>query len=190
VSESVGRLGRRFGLSRSTLLYYDRIGLFSPSGRTPAGYRVYTEGDARRLEAICRYREAGLPLQQIGALLAGKGGHAAGLLEARLDQLNAEIGRLREQQRVIVRLLADPRKLRRARAIDKEGWVAVLRAAGLDDAARHRWHVAFERRAPAAHQELLESLGLPLEEVAQIRRWSSVAQGPLRRKRGPRRGAR
>jgi DNA-binding transcriptional MerR regulator len=176
MSFSVGRLGKRFGLSRSALLYYDRIGLLSPSRRSRAGYRVYGERDAKRLEAICRYREIGLSLEQIRELLNGAGGRTAQLLEARLDQLNAEIERLREQQRIIVRLLADPKKLRRSRAIDKDGWAAMLRAAGLDDAGMHRWHVEFETMAPKAHQDFLQSLGLDPGEVTRIRRWSRVTE--------------
>jgi DNA-binding transcriptional MerR regulator len=172
MSLSVGRLGKRFGLSRSALLYYDRIGLLSSSDRSPAGYRIYDEHTVKRLEAICRYREIGLSLEQIRQLLDGAGGRAAELLEARLDQLNSEIGRLREQQRIIVRLLANPRKLLGTRAIDKGRWVAILRAAGLDEAAMHRWHVEFERMAPQAHQDFLESLGLPAAEIARIRRRS------------------
>jgi DNA-binding transcriptional MerR regulator len=171
-SQSISRLGSDFGLSRSALLYYDRIGLLSPSQRSAAGYRVYGERDARRLESICRYREIGLSLEQIRGLLDGTTSQAGELLEARLDQLNAEIERLREQQRIIVRLLANPKKLVGARAIDKDRWVAILRAAGLDDAAMHRWHVEFERMAPKAHQDFLESLGLPRAEVARIRGWS------------------
>jgi DNA-binding transcriptional MerR regulator len=177
MSHSVGRLAKRFGLSRSTLLYYDRIGLFLPSARSAAGYRVYGELEVKRLEAICRYRKAGLSLEQIGKLLESASGRAAQLLEERLQQLNDEIERLREQQRIIVRLLANPKRLRRARAIDKDRWVAILRAAGLDDAAMHRWHMEFERMAPKAHQDFLESLGLPKAEVARIRRWSDRGLG-------------
>jgi DNA-binding transcriptional MerR regulator len=172
LSLSVSRLGKRFGLSRSTLLYYDRIGLLSPTARSPAGYRVYAEREVKRLEAICRYRAIGLSLEQTRALLDGTSSRAAELLEARLDQLNGEIERLREQQRIIVRLLASPKKLRRARAIDEDRWVAILRAAGLDDDAMRRWHIEFERMAPEAHQDFLESLGLPRAEVARIRRWA------------------
>ena len=178
MSHSVGRLAKRFGLSRSTLLYYDRIGLFSPSGRSGARYRVYGEREVKRLEAICRYREAGLSLERIGQLLEGATGRVADLLEGHLDQLNLEIERLREQQRVIVRLLANPKKLRGARAIDKDRWVAILRAAGLDDAAMHRWHMEFERMAPKAHQDFLESLGIPPSETAAIRSWSREGPAP------------
>src|SRR5262245_19662656 len=51
---SISRLARAFGLSRSTLLYYDRIGLLAPSGRTGSGYRSYSEKDYRQLERICQ----------------------------------------------------------------------------------------------------------------------------------------
>ncbi len=37
---TVGKLAEDFGLSRSTLLYYDRIGLLQPAARTEKGYRV------------------------------------------------------------------------------------------------------------------------------------------------------
>jgi hypothetical protein len=112
----------------------------------------------------------GLRLEQIAELLAGASNRTTDPLEERLDQLNVEIERRREQQRIIVRLLANPKKLRGTRGIDNERWVAILRAAGLDDAAMHRWHVEFERMAPKAHQDFLESLGLPKAEVARIRR--------------------
>lgn len=172
MSVSISQLGKRFGLSRSTLLYYDKIGLLSPSGRSASGYRMYADTDSDRLETICRYRKVGLSLEQIHTLLDSRKGEAAAILEARLDQLNAELEGLREQQRIIVRLLADPRKLRGTRAIGKDGWVAILRASGLDDAAMHRWHIEFERQAPQAHQDFLESLGLPKTEIARIRAWS------------------
>lgn len=49
---TVGRLVRRFGLSRSALLYYDTIGLLRPSRRARGDYRRYGPADARRLEQI------------------------------------------------------------------------------------------------------------------------------------------
>jgi hypothetical protein len=39
---TIGRLAERFGLSRSTLLYYDSIELLSPSARSDANYRLYS----------------------------------------------------------------------------------------------------------------------------------------------------
>jgi MerR family transcriptional regulator, thiopeptide resistance regulator len=177
VSLSITRLGKQFGLSRTALLYYDRIGLLSPSRRSPSGYRLYSEADVRRLEAICRYRDVGLSLDRIRELLDGGSKRTARtteVLEARLDQLNGEIERLREQQRILVRLLSNAKARRRARAIDKDGWVAILRAAGLDEAAMRRWHIEFETMAPEAHQDFLESLGMAPSEVARIRRMGRV----------------
>jgi DNA-binding transcriptional MerR regulator len=169
---TVGQLARRYGLSRSTLLYYDSIGLLSPFGRSPANYRLYGPEDAERLDAICRYREAGLGLEEIGRVLDGASGGTVAILEKRLEDVNREIAGLREQQRVVVRLLRERSRLESIRAIDKDGWVAILRASGLDDEAMRRWHVEFERRAPEAHQDLLESLGIDGNEIASIREWS------------------
>ena len=56
-TSTVGRLARAFGLSRSTLLYYDSIGLLRPTGRSPANYRLYTRADGRMdLVTPCKFR--------------------------------------------------------------------------------------------------------------------------------------
>lgn len=168
--ETVGRLARRFGLSRSTLLYYDRIGLLSPSARSAADYRLYAEEDVVRLEKILLYREVGLPLEAIGALLDSSGAGSVGeALERRLEAIQAEVGSLRRQQEVILRLLQGGETVRRARTLDKAAWVALLRATGLDDEDMWRWHAEFERMAPEAHREFLESLGIDEEEIETIR---------------------
>lgn len=175
--ETVGRLARRFGLSRSTLLYYDRIGLMSPRARSGAGYRLYSEEDVARLEKILLFREVGLPLEAIGTLLGGsEAGSVGEALERRLEAIQREIESLREQQGVILRLLQRGGAARRARALDKAAWVALLRATGLDDDDMWRWHVEFERMAPEAHREFLESLGIGAEEIASIRE-RSFAEG-------------
>ncbi|HJW09434.1 MAG TPA: MerR family transcriptional regulator, partial [Holophagaceae bacterium] len=59
-ARSISALARAFGLSRSALLHYDRVGLLRPARRSAKGYRVYSEADARRLEDICTLRRAGL----------------------------------------------------------------------------------------------------------------------------------
>jgi hypothetical protein len=94
-------------------------------------------------------------------------------LERRLDALNREIQGLRAQQQTIVDLLKDRSLLAGTRVLDKQRWVAVLRGAGLDDAAMGQWHVAFERMSPEAHQDFLESLGIDAAEIAEIRSWSA-----------------
>src|SRR5512147_160552 len=170
---TIGRLAKEFGLSRSTLLYYDSIGLFSPSGRTESNYRIYTRGDRDRLEQICTFRRTGLSLADISRIL--KTGSKRGvlpLLEKRLDELNREIRALRNLQHFIVRLLKNDRALSKIRVMDKESWIKLLETAGLDEAARDKWHAEFERLAPDAHRDFLESLGIPAKEVTLIRKYS------------------
>ena len=174
----ISQIGRKHGLSRSTLLYYDRLGLVSPSYRTAAGYRLYSEEDEARLAQICRYREAGLSLAQIGRLLdddASKQSAVTVALHRRLTELNGEIAALRRQQQVVLNLLPRRGHDRRARAMTKEKWIALLRSIRLSDEEMCQWHVAFERQSPAAHQDFLESLGIPDAEIRHIRRQSRTS---------------
>lgn len=173
---TIGALARRFGLSRSTLLYYDSIGLLSPSGRSRSNYRLYSDADVERMERIDLYRRAGLALADIGRVLdSGDGGELGGALRERLQTLDAEIREARFQQQMIVRLLRSETALDDGRFLDKDRWVAILRATGLSDEDMQRWHVEFERMSPDAHGEFLESLGLPAGEVERIRAWSRDA---------------
>ena len=56
--------------------------------------------------------------------------------------------------------------------LNKDEWVALFRAAGLDEPMMRRWHQAFEREHPDEHEAFLRSLGLGDSEVARIRRES------------------
>lgn len=176
---TIGQVGALARLSRSTLLYYDRIGLLPPSAKSAAGYRLYSQADLARLERIRTYRAAGLSLDQIKQLLqTDDADHLTQALEARLDTLNQEIQQLREQQRLVIELLGQARYFIQGRVLDKATWTALLREAGLDDAAMLRWHQAFEQSLPEAHQDFLESLGLAPAEIAHIRQLSHVVTPP------------
>lgn len=173
VMTTVGALARRHGLARSTLLYYDRIGLLRPPARSAAGYRRYGPEEERRLELICRYRRAGLTLAAIAQALDGPSGALSRALEARLAELDSEIEALHGQVRLIAGLLQRPELLRRASVIDKRTWVGLLTASGMSEEEMHRWHADFERTAPDKHLRFLELLGLPAAEIAAIRRGSA-----------------
>ncbi len=174
--KTIRQLASQFGLSRSTLLYYDRLGLLCPDYRTNAGHRLYNETDEARLARICELRATGLPLGEIEAVLTPSKKLRAPLDEAlnrRLSDLNREIAGLRRQQQVALALLKDRAAPGRTRAMTKERWVALLAASGLGENDRARWHTEFEKTSPEAHQDFLESLGIPPEEIAQIRCWSA-----------------
>jgi DNA-binding transcriptional MerR regulator len=166
----IGKLAKQFGLSRGTLLHYDAIGLLEPSSRTDAGYREYTDGDVERLGRICGYRAAGVTLGDIRQLLdAAEPQGYVSILRRRLAELNSEMALLRNQQALIVRILKQHGVAEENEMLNKEQWVALLRATGLDDEAMHRWHREFEKMSGEAHEEFLVSLGIEAEEVKRIR---------------------
>jgi len=177
MSWTVTQLARMAGLSRTALLYYESVGLLQPARSGTGNYRRYSQKDRQRLEQILFYKRAGLPLDDIKAILDGEpqatGDRGfASILERRLRELSSEIEARREQQRIILGLLRKPNLVRRWKVITKDKWVSIMRAAGFSEAEMHRWHVEFERSAPAEHQEFLEFLHIPGEEIARIRDWS------------------
>ena len=169
---TVTTMARRFGLSRSTLLYYESTGLLRRPPRTPGNYRAYTEQDVQRLQQICVYRKVGLSLAAIRTVLDRPGGNASAVLERRLVEIDAEVEALRGHQRDILRLLERSRNFRRNQMITKEKWVSIMKASAFTEADMHRWHAAFEQSAPAEHQEFLEFLHIPVAEITKIRKWS------------------
>lgn len=165
---TIGQLAKRCGISRTTLLYYEKLGLIAPASRSEAGYRRYSAREVARVEQVRQYRATGLALDTIAALLAD--GDRPSLIRQRLDDIQRDIARLREQQALLVRLLSDKTALEPA--MDKQRWTALLRGAGVDDAAMARWHALFEQQAPAAHQAFLLTLGLGADEMEHIRSWA------------------
>jgi len=169
---TVSKLARAFGLSRSTVLYYESIGLLKPALRTDSNYRAYTEQDRERLRQICAYREAGLRLEDIRTLLGRRDTDAASVLKRRLLELDEEIAALREHQRAILRLLKVDESQWRTEVMTKEKWVAIMHNAGFTEQDMQRWHTQFEKNSPEEHQEFLEYLHIPPEEIGKIREWS------------------
>ena len=174
---TVTKLARACHLARSTVLYYESIGLLARPRRTAGNYRVYTEKDVGRLRQICAYRDAGLELGDIRSILDAPHTDAAAVLRRRLVELSAGIERLQEHQRAIARLLQTTDRLRRIPMVTKEKWTAIMSAAGFTKEDMHRWHAEFEKSAPQEHQEFLEFLHIPEQEVKSIRQWSRESRG-------------
>jgi DNA-binding transcriptional MerR regulator len=174
---TVTGLARRCGLSRSTVLYYESIGLLKAAGRTGGNYRQYGEREVERLRQIRAYRHAGLRLLDIRSALAAGAGAAAAVLKRRLVELDAEIETLRGHQRMILALLGH-KGLRRNQMMTKDTWVAIMRGCGFTEAQMHAWHVEFERTAPEDHQEFLEFIHIPVDEIGRIRESSRQGRQP------------
>jgi MerR family transcriptional regulator, thiopeptide resistance regulator len=173
---TVTTLAKSCGLSRSTVLYYESIGLLRASGRSAANYRRYSEKDVARLRQICAYRDAGLKLADIVSLLDRPDNDPAAVLKRRLVELNEEIERLRNHQKSILMLLQTKKSFWREKDMTKDKWVSIMKATGFTEGDMHRWHREFEKAAPSDHQEFLEYLHIPTDEIANIREWSRQSQ--------------
>ena len=173
---SVTQLARACGLSRTTVLYYESLGLFPAPSRSRGNYRQFGEQHLSRLRQICGYRSAGLTLADIQTLLAEpRPAETTAILQRRLREIGAEIERLKEHQRAILRLLEHRNTFIRRKNMTKEKWVAIMKAAGFADDDMRKWHQEFERAAPEDHQEFLEYLKIQQPEIEHIRAWSRQA---------------
>ena len=75
---SIGEFARRSRLSPKALRLYDRLGLLRPARVDPdSGYRWYTASQLTQAELIAGLRQLGLPLAEIGPILALDGPAAA-----------------------------------------------------------------------------------------------------------------
>lgn len=172
----ISELGKAFGLSRTSLLYYHSIGLLSPSGRTESGYRVYSESDYKRLQTICVYRRTGMPLAAIKKLLDSRRADPvpAEILERRLGEINELIAGLEKQRRVILSMLGGGSELVAAIA-SPEQFTGILRDLGFSDEDMREWHTKLEAEMPGFHSNFLTLLGFSEEEIGRIRAWSADA---------------
>src|SRR5690625_541314 len=103
------------------LRHYDRIGLVSPSVRTLAGYRQYSDDDVRRLFHVEGLRSLGLSLQEITDVLNGVSFSPASMVEQLIARTHE---RLAQEQELLNRL-------RQVSASDPTAWSDVLRTISL-----------------------------------------------------------
>ncbi len=132
---------------------------------------MYTNEDVKRLERICLFRQTSLSIGDIGIILHSEDKPCAEILEKRLREVGQEILDLKAKQGLLSTLLKGV-AVEDQPEVDKETWIEMLRAAGMDDQAMERWHSEFEHRAPEAHHKFLLSLRISENEAQRIRQWS------------------
>ena len=66
---TVKEISELTGISVRTLHYYDEIGLFTPTGKSEAGYRLYDDKALETLQQILFFREFDIPLKEIKAVM-------------------------------------------------------------------------------------------------------------------------
>ena len=92
---TVKQLSDLAGVSVRTLHYYDEIGLLKPSRVGENGYRYYEVAALLRLQQILFFRELGLSLNEIKAILDTPDFDLPAALQAHRAGLEAKIQRLR-----------------------------------------------------------------------------------------------
>lgn len=102
---TIGRLSKQSGTPVKTIRYYDDAGILTPSATSDAGYRLYTQGDAARLESIRMLRELGFPIAAISKMLGGKTA-PEDLLGMQLDVTRTQMRALQRQSAILERALA------------------------------------------------------------------------------------
>jgi DNA-binding transcriptional MerR regulator/effector-binding domain-containing protein len=91
---SIGAFSRLTHLSIKTLRYYHQVGLLEPAVIDPdSGYRYYRPGQAHSAQLVRRFRDLGLPVADVKAVLAAPD------LAARDAILAGHLDRMREQLR-------------------------------------------------------------------------------------------
>lgn len=76
---TVQKLAKLAGISSRTLRYYDEIGLLKPTRINSSGYRIYGQKEIDMLQQILFYRELGMDLDNIKAIITS----------ASFDEINA-----------------------------------------------------------------------------------------------------
>ena len=96
----IGELARRAGTTLRTVRYYEELGLIRHSVRTKGGFRLYDEGELRKLALIRDLQHLDFPLAKIRDLFSRKrdarcgADLAAGVRETLAAQLQEMEGRI------------------------------------------------------------------------------------------------
>lgn len=119
----VGELAKRTGVSVRALHHYDQIGLLSPSHRSEAGYRLYTEVDVARLQQIRSLRALGFSLEEARDFLKRPEVTPDRVLQLHIAHLKEQIGL---QQRLCGRLERAAARWRSGEQIPTEEFLQIL----------------------------------------------------------------
>ncbi len=139
----ISELAEQVGLSRATLIYYEKIGLIK--GRRQAnGYRIYSDRDVQRLHLIQQLQAGGLTLKECQACLNAKVERQ--VLLNRLHQLDEEIAQKQQSRQLLAALMG-------------EGELT-------------EWHEQVDKIAPDAHLDWLIKKGFDEKNALRLK-WLS-----------------
>lgn len=104
---STGEFAKLCGVSKQTLLYYDRVGIFKPERILENGYRVYTYPQLETFHVIATLREMGTPIQEIKSYLDGRSPHTfIRLFERQKEELEETLQNLEQIRQMMKNKIA------------------------------------------------------------------------------------
>jgi DNA-binding transcriptional MerR regulator len=107
---TIGDFAEITHLSVKTLRHYHEVGLLEPSSVDPrTGYRSYTLDQVPTAQVVLRFRELGMPVREVAALLEAEPAERADLITAHLERLEAQLASTQRSVRSLRRLLAPDR---------------------------------------------------------------------------------
>jgi DNA-binding transcriptional MerR regulator len=139
----ITELAKMAGISRTTLLYYEKLGLFKGT-RLDNGYRTYTKRDLQRLHMIKQLQSAGLTLKECQNCLDERLDKK--ILSERLAQLDDEIEKKYQARNLLLGLLGEQ--------------------------SQRNWHISLNQEAPDEYINWLNKQGFDEKESLRIR-WLS-----------------
>ncbi|MBB1312109.1 MULTISPECIES: MerR family transcriptional regulator [Aliivibrio] len=139
----ISELAQKVGLSRSTLLYYEKLKLISAI-RQSNGYRCYTDKDVQRVKLLQQLQAGGLTLKECQACLKAQIDRE--LLLHRLNVLNEDIAQKQKARELLSSML------------------------GMN--SMKDWHQSIEKEAPSAHLEWLMKQGFSEKQALRLK-WLS-----------------
>ena len=150
---SISQIAGKLNLARSTLLYYERIGLVRPRRDPKNQYRRYSEKDLETLALLKQLQKAGFSLKE-----------AAGVMEGRLDPVM--LGQRYHALDRDIRVMSAAKEVVRALYTHCTGHAP---AAALEDGSGESWYAGFERLGTGVCDGWLKRLGLTEKQRFYVR---------------------
>ena len=171
----VGELAGLTGLTVRTLHHYDRVGLLRPSGRTPAGHRLYDVADVHRLYQVVALRGLGLSLEAIGAALSGAP-DLPGLLRAHLGHIDRHLTAVRSLRRRVLAVVATADAAEPPPAAELLALIREL--VSVDDAFISFIKTRNPGTDPTFYRSPAEAVAAPPETLAYVAAFDRAGQQP------------
>lgn len=104
---TVQKLSKLAGISPRTVRFYDEIGLLKPARINASGYRIYGQKEVDVLQQILFYRELGMDLENIKAIITSPSFDRAGALKEHHARLLERRSRLEKLISVVEKSIAE-----------------------------------------------------------------------------------